>query len=121
MVAGGQRHQRPPHLLRLAAGVGPIEGPQHRSGSAGQRSLDHEPLQERGQARIEQLGVVLEDLAGPGEVILARLGDLGPVRLLGELGGQPIDQRVDEAGAPLARHGQCRLCSSMSLMNRSKR
>jgi hypothetical protein len=119
-VAGGQGGQGAPGLVGLAVLVGPLQRPAAPGAVPPAAGAQHVPLDERGHPPFEQVTVVLEDLAGLVEVVLAGPGDLVAVGLLGELDGQAIDERVDQTGGSLARHAQ-RFFSSMSLRKRSNR
>ena len=82
----------------------------------GERPLDDVPLEERDRARLVHLGVVLEDLARAGEVLLARGRDLLLVGRPGIARRQLVEQRVDEARLP-ARTGRSRPRSPLGFVH----
>ena len=62
------------HGRRTRAGI--LERGDHRRQSGVERPFDYVPLEERNGAGLVHLGVILEDLARAGEVILARCRDV---------------------------------------------
>jgi hypothetical protein len=69
-----------------------------RHAEAGERPLEHVPLEERRHPPLEQLGVVVEHLARAVEIFFARAHRLQLVLPLAVALGQAIQEAVDHRG-----------------------